>query len=91
MTPILNREEAACVCLGMNSRGQLLLNLGITLAFGLYGVISATYTEMIKPRYEWSGRLIAFDMLIALVLATIIGLVIGAAFKNSKDDSELKD
>jgi len=42
------------VC-GVSGGSQFLMNLGMTLAIGIYGVGGAFFSELFKGPNEWSG------------------------------------
>lgn len=64
------------------------MNPGITVTLGAYGVVGAVYSEIIKQPNEQSGRVIAFDIVLCLILLSIAGELFRLTYKNIQDDRE---
>ena len=64
------------------------MNLGITLLLGLYGVVSAVYSEVIKPDVEVRGGVLAFEITFVLALGAVIVELLKIAHNTTKNDRE---
>jgi hypothetical protein len=73
--------------LGMNGKGQFLMNLAITLTFGLYGVVGALTSELLKPEFERNGAYLAILLTFGLMLLSAAATLLGQAYTNIRDDN----
>jgi len=70
----------------MNGRGQLYMNIGITLVLGFYSICGAIYSEAIKPDYERNWTFLALNIFFALTVLTWAVAALFKAYSLSRDD-----